>query len=114
MSQRRSRIRLVLLITFVVLAFALGALHLSYPLPYVYTVVTDQGPDFDDIDQFPARSIAASESPEELVVSLDPRVGEVSGSPARESGGEQDQQEADGCVLHGVVPASATAGGSFA
>jgi CubicO group peptidase (beta-lactamase class C family) len=64
-------------LTLAVLAVALAALHLSYPLPYVYTVVVDQGPDFDDIYQFPARSIAASGSPDELTLSLDPRVAEV-------------------------------------
>ena len=77
MSQRRSRIRLVLLATLAVLVVALAVLHLSYPLPYVYSVLVDQGPDFDDIHQFPASSIAASRSPEELTVAVEPRVAEV-------------------------------------
>jgi hypothetical protein len=72
MPRRLSRTRLVLLFTLAVLGVALAALHLSYPLPYVYAVVVDQGPDYDDIHQFPARAITPSDSPEELTVSIDP------------------------------------------
>ncbi len=73
----RSRIRFVLLSILAILIVALGVLHLRYPLPYVYTVCVDQGPDYDDIHQFPASSIAASRSPVEWTVSIDPRAAQV-------------------------------------
>ncbi|MDJ0910110.1 MAG: serine hydrolase [Woeseiaceae bacterium] len=35
----------------------LGALHFFYPLPYVFAVMVDQGPDYYDFRDFPASSI---------------------------------------------------------
>jgi CubicO group peptidase (beta-lactamase class C family) len=64
-------------LTLAAVGVALAALHFSYPLPYVYTVMVDQGPDFDDIHQFPARSIAASDAPQEMTVAVDTGVAEV-------------------------------------
>lgn len=71
---RLLRLRRYTLIAVALIVIALAALHLHYPLPYVYHVVVDQYPEFSDIYRFPARSIAASRSPRELPVSLDGRV----------------------------------------
>ena len=73
----RLSLRRVFGCTIAVVVLALGALHLRYPLPYVYAVMTDQGPDYDDIFQFPASSIAASDAPIELTGAIDPRVAEI-------------------------------------
>ena len=70
-SNRRSRLWLA---AAVVLAVGLVAVHLRYPLPYIYRVLVYQDSDFSDIHRFPARPIAASGSPSELVLAPDPRV----------------------------------------
>ena len=51
------------MITFSVFGVSLGALHLAYPLPYVYRVLVYQDADFSDIHNFPASSIAAWRRP---------------------------------------------------
>ncbi len=76
-SARAPRLRRFALPILVVLGLGLGALHSSYPLPYIYRVCADRGPDFYDFDRFPARAIAASESPGALPVALDPDVAHV-------------------------------------
>jgi CubicO group peptidase (beta-lactamase class C family) len=77
MTKRPSRFRVAILAGLVLLVIGLAALHPWYPLPYVYRVLVHQNPDFSDIHRFPARQIAASESPRELPVALDPRVAGV-------------------------------------
>ena len=67
-SERRSRLRPALLAVFAVGAVGLSALHLSYPLPYVYRVLVYQDADYSDFQWLPARTIAASGSPNELPV----------------------------------------------
>ncbi|NNK08373.1 MAG: hypothetical protein HKP50_13765 [Myxococcales bacterium] len=74
MPKRSSRFRRAFLAAVAVFAVGLLALHLRYPLPYVYKVVVYQNPDFDDVHRFPARPIAASEFPGELPVEPDSRV----------------------------------------
>ena len=76
-SARRSRLRPALLAACAAGAVGLAALHLSYPLPYVYRVLVYQDADYSDIDWQPARTIAASGAASELPVALDPRVAEV-------------------------------------
>lgn len=67
MPQRSSRSRTVLAVSLALAVTALTALHLRYPLPYVYRVVRYQDADFDDIHRFPARSIAGAPTPNRLI-----------------------------------------------
>jgi len=53
------------------------ALHLSFPLPYVYRVFVYQDAGYEDIHRFPARVIAPSDAPEALAVSLGSHAREV-------------------------------------
>ncbi len=73
-SKRLSRRRLIALATFVL---SLGALHLTYPIPYVYRVLVYRDSDYSDIHEFPSRPIRASDSPRELPIALDPRAAKV-------------------------------------
>ncbi|MEN1728691.1 MAG: serine hydrolase [Pseudomonadota bacterium] len=52
------RLKRIALSSLVLVLIGLGALHLFYPLPYVMTVMVDQGPDYDDFEQFPASRIS--------------------------------------------------------
>ncbi len=74
---RRTRLRLILLVALAAFTVGLAGVHLAYPLPYIYRVIVYQDSDFSDIHHFPARSIAASNSPSELPVAIDPHVAEV-------------------------------------
>lgn len=64
---RTNRSRRFVLVLLAVLGAALAALHLRYPLPYIFTVLVYQDSDFSDIHRFPAAPIAASSSPRELL-----------------------------------------------
>ncbi len=72
MPASRSRFRLVAAAGLAALALALLALHLRYPLPYVYRVMAYRDADFEDIHRFPARLVAAPEAPSRLSEALDP------------------------------------------
>ncbi len=74
MLSRSSRWMRLLVALGILLGLALVLLHLRFPLPYVYTVMTDQGPDYDDFLQFPARTLEPSKHPVPLPVALDDRV----------------------------------------
>lgn len=75
-ARRKYRFRSWLVLA-LLLAVTLGAVHLRYSLPYIYRVLVYQDSDFSDIHRFPARPIAASGSPSELVLAPDPRVAAV-------------------------------------
>lgn len=74
MSGSRKQRSVVLYAALAASIISLIALHLAYPLPYVFRVFVYQNSDFSDIHDFPARSIAASSSPRQLSVALDSRV----------------------------------------
>ena len=40
----------------------IGLLHVSYPLPYVFKVMVDQGPDYDDFQTSPASVISSADA----------------------------------------------------
>ncbi len=44
------------------LAAGLGVLHFFFPLPYVFTVMIDQGPDYYDFRDFPASAIEPADT----------------------------------------------------
>lgn len=69
--------RRILLAAGILAAVGLTALHARYPLPYIYRVFAYGDSDFSDIHRFPARSVAASGTPRELPVAIDPRVAAV-------------------------------------
>lgn len=77
MPKRRMPWQLVPLAVLVLLVIGLLGLHLIYPLPYIFKVSVYQDPDYDDIHRFPAREIAASESPRRLPAALSSRVAQV-------------------------------------
>lgn len=77
MPRRLYRARSLLLAALAVLGLGLAAIHHRYPLPYVYRVLVYQDSDFSDIHRFPARPIAASDSPSELPAATDPRMAGV-------------------------------------
>jgi len=60
--------RRMLVIVMAVLAVFLGALHVNYPLTYVYNVMVDQGPDYYDFKDFPASVIEPADAPVPLRV----------------------------------------------
>ncbi len=69
--------RTVLLATLALLLVSMGILHLSYPLPYVLQVMIDQGPDYDDFEDFPASVISPAETRGPLPFEPDERVVEL-------------------------------------
>ena len=77
MTKQPSKPRPYLFIGLALFAIVLAVLHFYYPLHYIYRVFVYQDSDFSDIYQFPARTIAASDSPSELPIALDSRVDEI-------------------------------------
>ena len=53
--------RFLLVLSLLMIA-GLGVLHFFYPLPYVFAVMIDQGPDYYDFEDFPASSIASGDT----------------------------------------------------
>ena len=63
-----------LIVLSLLLLTGLGVLHLYYPLPYVFAVMVDQGPDYYDFRDFPATTIEPAEEALELPVMASPGV----------------------------------------
>ncbi|MBT8208708.1 MAG: beta-lactamase family protein [Acidimicrobiia bacterium] len=76
-TNRRKRVRRTFVFFLVVLLAGLAVLHVFFPLSYVFTVLKYRGPDFTDIHRFESRTIAASASPSEWDVSIEPRIATI-------------------------------------
>lgn len=61
-----TRKRIVVAAVLSLLVLGVTVLHLNYPLPYIYTILVYQGPDYSDIFTFPSRKIEASNTPRML------------------------------------------------
>ncbi len=76
-ANRGKRVRRTFVFFLLVLLAGLAVLHVFFPLPYVFTVLVYRGPDFTDIHRFESRTIAASASPSEWDVTIEPRIATI-------------------------------------
>ena len=76
-ANRGKRVRRTFVFFLLVLLAGLAVLHVFCPLPYVFTVLVYRGPDFTDIHRFESRTIAASGSPSEWDVTIEPQIATI-------------------------------------